>query len=383
MKKIVKRMLWTSIYLLMMIFIVVQFDLGALKEVYLLINVTVYIFFFMNIITIIYNRREIVERAKCPILFLIVSVFIDNVIILSIVVRLLSLCQCGSFWGISNYFDALYFTVVSFSTVGYGDVLPISIPAKIITMVIILSNILLLIVFINFFVMKSKKKDDYLQSIILEILFLFEQMSSICGIVDEEYKSNMHSWGEWLEIFIEIIQKIADENPARVDEINHLIEKDRDFNSKAKKGETTKEIPYRYINSKDDILISNFVYSSNKIIKAIEFLESNKISLLENENLDEHVFFILDDIKLGFEVASRQYRYGAKAGNEMLRAFAKNLQHDLEQLGYKNFNEAEFCGYNTQENKHLILATARIDIHDKWEMFWMYFRSIMDMVFKL
>lgn len=382
MKKLMKKMLWINIYLIVMIFLV-QFDLGALKKWYLFINVIYYIFFFIDIITIIYNRREIVEKAKYPVLLLIVNVFIANVILLSIIVWLLSIYHCDSFLGVSKYFEALYFTVVSFSTVGYGDILPISMAAKIITMVIIISNILLLIVFVNFFVMKAKKKDDYLHNIIFEIYFLFSAMSSECGIVDEKYKTEMHSWSEWMDIFADVIQKNADENPERVAEINHLIEKDRDYNSKRKEGEAVKEIPYRYINSKDDLLIKDFVYSSNRIIKAIEFLENNKINLLENENLDKHVFFILDDIKSGFDMASRHYRYGVEEGNNMLRAFKNDLINDLEQLGYIGFNEVKFCGYNAQEDRLLGAAMARINIQDKEEVFWLKIRSVMDVIFKL
>ena len=83
----------------------------------------------------------------------------------------------------NSYFDALYYTIITFSTVGYGDIVPQTAYAKIVSIIIIASNFLLLLAFVNLFVMKAKKKEDYLNVVMHQISFLFEEMSSCCGTI--------------------------------------------------------------------------------------------------------------------------------------------------------------------------------------------------------
>ena len=81
-------------------------------------------------------------------------------------------------------------------------------------------------------------------------------------------------------------------------------------------------------------------------------------------------FFVLSEIKDGFEVAGKHYRYGIKEGNEMMQAFKKDLYRDLERLGYQRYNLARFQGYGISNNYELTFALMRIDITDKKEIFW-------------
>lgn len=46
--------------------------------------------------------------------------------------------------GITTFFDALYFSVVSLSTVGYGDITPITFPGRLVTLMMIISGAILI-----------------------------------------------------------------------------------------------------------------------------------------------------------------------------------------------------------------------------------------------
>lgn len=331
----------------------------------------VYALFFFEVIRIIYNRREIVEKSKFPVLILIINVFILNVGILSLLVWEISRNLPGSFEGINNIWDAVYFTIVSFSTVGYGDILPISSLAKGIVILTIFSNIMLLVVFVNFFIMRSKKKENYLKEVIWNLFFMFEQISSECGVLNEEYKKSNHTWLEWIDIFIDILQKNQEENPDKARELLELLERDREYNRQISPEESVKEIPYRYINGRDQLLISDFVYNCEKVIKEIEVLEENKIMLLENENLSERVFFILEEMKQNLGVVSRDYRYERTTAFKMMEAWKKDLYKQLNDLGYGELANVSFCGYNTDKSTELILALSGMKIESKTDILWM------------
>lgn len=343
----------------------------------------IYIFFIFEVIRIIYNRRKIVEKCKFPVLLLIINVFILNVGILSLLVWEISKNLPGSFEGINNVWDAVYFTIVSFSTVGYGDILPINALAKGIVILTIFSNIMLLVVFVNFFIMRSKKKENYLKQVIWNLFFMFEQISSECGVLNEEYKESKHTWPEWIDIFINILQKNEEENPDKAKELLELLERDREYNRKISPEESIKEIPYRYINGKDQLLIRDFVCNCEKVIKEIEELEKNKIMLLENENLSEGVFFILVEMKQNLEVVSRDYRYERTTAFKMMEAWKKDLYKQLMDLGYGELANVSFCGYNTDKSTRLILALNGMKIESKTDILWLQIYDFFHRLMKL
>lgn len=181
--------------------------------------------------------------------------------------------------------------------------------------------------------------------------------------------------------YIELLRKIVDDNPDKVEEINKMIDNIRIYNSGCEDRNDIKEIPYKYINGKDELLIQKFVYSSKKVIRSIEFLENNKISLLENENLTFYQFSILADIKEGVAVASYQYRYGIDDGNTMMSAFKNDLYRDWCRLGYQRYNEVKFCGY--EEDREMSFALMRVNLSDKKEIFGLRLQGILDLIFKL
>lgn len=370
MDKITKKIMLFDVIIILLFFNSCMGE-GFSTKKGLILYFFVYALFFFEVIRIIYNRREIVEKSKFPVLILIINVFILNVGILSLLVWEISKNFPGSFEGINNIWDAVYFTIVSFSTVGYGDILPISSLAKGIVILTIFSNIMLLVVFVNFFIMRSKKKENYLQEVIWNLFFMFEQISSECGVLNEEYKKSNHTWLEWIDIFIDILQKNQEENPDKARELLELLERDREYNRQISPEESVKEIPYRYINGRDQLLISDFVYNCEKVIKEIEVLEENKIMLLENENLSERVFFILEEMKQNLGVVSRDYRYERTTAFKMMELWKKDLYKQLNDLGYGELANVSFCGYNTDKSTELILALSGMKIESKTDILWM------------
>lgn len=349
----------------------------------LFLSACLYMIFFVDVIKLIYNRKKIVEKSKCPIIVLIFNVYLTNILNLSLIVWIGQRFQNMNFKGITSYFDALYYTLITFSTVGYGDIVPQTLFAKIVSLIIIASNFLLLLVFVNLFVMKAKKKDDYLNMVMWQISFLFEEMSSCCIIIDKSNKEKSMCWGDWVDTYVGLLNSIAENNQEKVKEAENKMEAIYKYNRECSVNDEFQKMPYYYINNKDQLLIERFVYSCKKVINAIEFLENNRISLLENENLSQEQFFVLNEIKDGFETAANHYRYGIKKGNEMMQAFKKDLHRDLERLGYQRYNLARFQGYGISDNNELTVALLRIDVTDKKEIFWFKVKEVANRILKL
>lgn len=325
-------------------------------------------------------EKGIVARAN---VYRIISVYLTNIINLSLVVWIIQRFQNSCFKEMNSYFDALYYTIITFSTVGYGDIVPQTVYAKIVSIIIIASNFLLLLAFVNLFVMKAKKKEDYLNVVMYQISFLFEEMSSCCGTIDKSNKEKSLCWSEWVDTYIKLLNSIAENNPEKVKETEEKRIAIREHNSKCSSDDEMQKIPYYFINGKDQLLIERFTYSCKKVINAIEFLENNRINLLENENLTQDQFFVLSEIKDGFKVAGNHYRYGIKEGNGMMQAFKKDLYRDLERLGYQRYNLARFQGYGISNNYELTFALMRIDITDKKEIFWYKVSGVLNKILKI
>lgn len=355
----------------------------SLSIAMLILAVHLYFSFFINVIKVIYNRKKIIEESKCPIFVLIISVYLTNIINLSLVVWIIQRFQNSCFKEMNSYFDALYYTIITFSTVGYGDIVPQTVYAKIVSIIIIASNFLLLLAFVNLFVMKAKKKEDYLNVVMYQISFLFEEMSSCCGTIDKSNKEKSLCWSEWVDTYIKLLNSIAENNSEKVKETEEKRIAIREHNSKCSSDDEMQKIPYYFINGKDQLLIERFTYSCKKVINAIEFLENNRINLLENENLTQDQFFVLSEIKDGFKVAGNHYRYGIKEGNGMMQAFKKDLYRDLERLGYQRYNLARFQGYGISNNYELTFALMRIDITDKKEIFWYKVSGVLNKILKI
>lgn len=49
----------------------------------------------------------------------------------------------------NGYFDLFYYTIITFTTIGYGDIIPTTIPAKIVAIIISVTSVICLTVFLS------------------------------------------------------------------------------------------------------------------------------------------------------------------------------------------------------------------------------------------
>ncbi|MDS0524347.1 potassium channel family protein [Clostridium sp. SHJSY1] len=82
-----------------------------------------------------------------------VSLIILIVVVMIIINLFLGVCLANSLEGAysnnTGYFDLFYYTIVTFTTIGFGDIIPISIPAKIVAIVISATSILCITIFLG------------------------------------------------------------------------------------------------------------------------------------------------------------------------------------------------------------------------------------------
>ena len=83
-------------------------------------------------------------------------VIIASILIVIMIILNLFLAVClinsdnpGSFSYNPNNFDLFYYTLITFTTIGYGDITPISIPAKIIAIVISITSVMCITIFLS------------------------------------------------------------------------------------------------------------------------------------------------------------------------------------------------------------------------------------------
>lgn len=81
-------------------------------------------------------------------------IIIASILMVGLIVLNLFLAVCfingaevGAFTNTPNNFDLFYYTIITFTTIGYGDIVPISIGAKIISIVISVTSVICLIIF--------------------------------------------------------------------------------------------------------------------------------------------------------------------------------------------------------------------------------------------
>ena len=81
----------------------------------------------------------------------IVSILIFFMIILNLflAVGIIEQSYPSAFTNNPTRFDLFYYTIITFTTIGYGDIVPVGIPAKIISMIIAITSVICLTIFLS------------------------------------------------------------------------------------------------------------------------------------------------------------------------------------------------------------------------------------------
>ena len=82
---------------------------------------------------------------------IIASILIVVLIILNLYLAVWFVSDTGkeAFSNSPNYFDLFYYTIITFTTVGYGDIVPITMEAKIVSSLISITNIICITIFLS------------------------------------------------------------------------------------------------------------------------------------------------------------------------------------------------------------------------------------------
>jgi hypothetical protein len=119
-----------------------------------IIGITIcYILNLKILINIMRNPGNVKISAADRRSFIKVALIIVIIVIMIVINLFLGVCLANSLEnGFSNnpgYFDLFYYTVVTFTTIGFGDIIPISVPAKIIAIVISATSIICITMFLG------------------------------------------------------------------------------------------------------------------------------------------------------------------------------------------------------------------------------------------
>lgn len=113
--------------------------------------------YYLNVktlITLIANPSNIKSIKKedngySRIIIASILILIMLIINLYLIVCLVNGLEQGAFLNANNKFDLFYYTVITFTTIGYGDIIPVTVLAKITSMLISVTSVVCLSVFLS------------------------------------------------------------------------------------------------------------------------------------------------------------------------------------------------------------------------------------------
>ena len=153
----IKIDLLLSYFMLSIYFSILLIFPEQFKQCYVIGIIGVVIGYLLNLrvlIKVISNPQHIKSRGEDK----VSSSNIISVAILMLLMILLYLflgvcfinnSHTGAYTGNQNNFDLFYYTIITFTTIGYGDVTPVSILAKVISIVISTTSVICLTVFLS------------------------------------------------------------------------------------------------------------------------------------------------------------------------------------------------------------------------------------------
>lgn len=101
------------------------------------------------------------KNDNTPQRIVIVSVLLLLMIVLNLYLAagIINQAYPGSFSNNPTRFDLFYYTIITFTTIGYGDIVPVDVPAKIISMIIAITSVICLTIFLS--TVMSYAKNEY------------------------------------------------------------------------------------------------------------------------------------------------------------------------------------------------------------------------------
>lgn len=152
-----KNNLIISYFILTTYFIVFIFDSSQFEGVHLIALTGLLISYILNfkvLVKIIKNPLHIKSKNEEQSIskgIIVISILLLVMIILNLFMGTCIINQAypGSFTNDPTSFDLFYYTIITFTTIGYGDIVPVSIPAKIISMIIAVTSVICITIFLS------------------------------------------------------------------------------------------------------------------------------------------------------------------------------------------------------------------------------------------
>ena len=303
-----------------------------------------YVSLYIVLIGILTNRKKLIVDQRFSASEIGVNIFLLNLFLSGSIVWCVQLLQeQNAFRNMFSLFDAIYFSVITFITVGYGDIYPITTLAKVVCMEASISNLLILVVFVNFFIAKSSIKKNHKMECVLKIVYMFENMADRVIICDKSLEGTKKTWLEWGNEYLRLLQENLCSNPELVKKLKQTIVDAKEQNSKKAIRDAAIDMTRIYINDREQFLLDGLYNDMEKnVIPSIHEVLKNKMFLIENENITETECHILHDIEFDYSSIVTIVSYSESRALNYLKSAFNDLQHYLSQLGYSSVNELEY-----------------------------------------
>lgn len=141
-----------SIYFSVLLIFPNQFE--EMHQIGLIGTVICYVLNLKVLIKIIRNPQHIKSTGEEAVSFTTISIVAILILIMIVLNLFLAVCFINSrspsaYTGNQTYFDLFYYTIITFTTVGYGDIAPLSMAAKIMSIVIAITSVICLTIFLS------------------------------------------------------------------------------------------------------------------------------------------------------------------------------------------------------------------------------------------